>query len=327
MPWSFERKVIYPAGWCRGPVNYGEQMALDERTWQAYQTVDGRTRVRRAKADLSSWDWEEEIVVPGHDFISYPDICFDKAGEPFLTFESQDIQGKGVWIMRISIVESVRTRIVEKLVAGAYGPKCFRDPDDDVLVFYVDEASTEIRYRVQSEGWAVERVVEGVRVGPKRIQNISFGRYYKNDAVRVTVAYSLNHSPTLCYAATSPYPPGDGDLLEVGAEVAEISVIPASHWELNEASGLSVGADISFVELVNNNIELVYDEAILQVGASVSNIEWVNTEHKTLDEKKALNVGADISALTIIPAYYNTLDERSGLNVGATISGFVLEAV
>lgn len=208
MPWSFERKVIYPAGWCRGPSSYGNQMNLDERVWQAYQSVDGRIHLRRAKGDLSGWEWEEEIVLPAHESATYPDVCFDKAGEPFVAFESEG----GVWIRRISVVEGTRTEIIEKLVDGAYGPKCFRDPDNDLLVFYVDAGTTEIRYRVQAEGWATERAVGMVAEGHKRIQSISLATSYWNSyrAPKLLIGYSLEGNQAtskLQWVLSSPYGP------------------------------------------------------------------------------------------------------------------------
>ena len=325
MPWSFERRVIYPAGWSLGPSSYGQQMALTERVWQAYQTIDGLIHLRRAKADLSDWEWEEQIVIPDHPCPSYPDVCFDKAGEPFVAFESDS----GVWIRRISIVDGLRTAIVEKLIDGAYGPKCFRDPDNDLLVFYVEKMTSEIRYRVQSEGWAEERKVEGVEVGQKRIQNVELGRHWRNNAVKIVIAYSLGDQlerDNLRWAVSSPYPPGDGDLVLIGAETTEIVLIPAFWRELNEASRLNIGADISFFELVNNNIELVTDN-LLQVSVDVSNMVVVSSVYKTLDEKNILNIGADVAAMVIIPAHCIILNEPSQLSVEATISGFTLEIV
>lgn len=123
MPWSFERSVIYPAGWSLGPESYGLQTDLTARVWQAYQTVDGRIHIRRAKADLSAWDWEEEITIPAHESAAFPDVCFDKAGEPFLAFESDgDGLGTGVWIRRITVLDGQRIVIEDQ--SGVLSSAC-----------------------------------------------------------------------------------------------------------------------------------------------------------------------------------------------------------
>lgn len=336
MPWSFSRKVIYPAGWCRGPVNYGEQMALDERTWQAYQTVDGKIHLRRAAADLSDWDREEEIVIPAHESTAYPDICFDKAGEPFLAFESEDEEGKGVWVRRISVIEGRRAEIIEKLANGACGPKCFRDPDNDILVFYVDQASTEIRYRVQGESWAVERVVENTQAGYKRIQNVELGKHWRNGAVKIVIAYSMgdgdiSQANKLKFVAASPYPPGDGDLMHSMLSLVGVNCFPI--WDIRFTGDwmqtVLALSDIELELLLPEVMEHGLDEKQVMLASiclTSAELEWLVTpimeagnvsEAKTLQAMLCMN---DMSIEDVLIAPILWLDADKGDNLGASLA-------
>jgi hypothetical protein len=317
-------------------------MALSERVWQAYQTVNGKIHLRRAAADLSGWDWEEEIIIPAHESTAYPDICFDKAGEPFLAFESEDEKGKGVWVRRISIVESKRTEIIEKLTGNAYGPKCFRDPDNDVLVFYVDEASTEIRYKVQAESWSIERAVGNAENGYKRIQNIELGKHWRNGAVKIVVAYSMgdddiNKQNKLRFAAAYPYPPGDGDLTHCMLSLAGVSFFPI--WDMGHTEDwmqpMMVLSDVELELLVPEVMAMEpYERQVMlmSMGLMGAELEWLVMpvmEAGGVDESQALKAsmainGIDCEDVPISPIFWFGADSGDDLGVSLTLSGIDL---
>ena len=321
MPWSFERKVIYPAGWCRGPVNYGEQLALSERVWQAYQTAGGNLKLRRAAEDLSHWDWEDDLPLYEHEGLArHPDVTFDKAGQPEAAFEKTEQDGSiAVWIRRITEIEGIRTVVIDKVVENAGKPKLYRDPDNDILLFYVKEPEVEggdksIAYRVQSEGWAVERVVPGT-ANPKTILDVSMVRDY-----RLVLTYARDKQEhVIGYVVTDRYPIIAMERVGAGGQANELRFVPVMNFEQEDVVG--AGA-IALLDIVGLNLFLEYEEAV-QVGATANVLTVIMTVERPLDD--TVKVGGKADLLKFIP-----IEDHFGENTvgaSATANLLTIEAV
>jgi hypothetical protein len=321
VPWSFERKVIYPAGWCRGPVNYGEQLALSERVWQAYQTAGGNLKLRRAAEDLSHWDWEDDLPLYEHEGLArHPDVTFDKAGQPEAAFEKTEQDGSiAVWIRRITEIEGIRTVVIDKVVENAGKPKLYRDPDNDILLFYVKEPEAEggdksIAYRVQSEGWATERAVAGT-VNPKSILDVSMVRDY-----RLVLTYAKDEEHVIGYVVTDRYPIVAIEKVGVGGLANEIRFVPVVNFGSEDVVG--VGAIADLLDIVGLNLFLEYEEGV-GVGATANMLRVIVTVEYPLDDTVKVQSKADL--LKFVPIE-DHLGENT-LGVGATANLLTIEAI
>lgn len=281
MPWKFERKIIYPTGWCRGPVRYGDQMALDERIWQAYQTVDGRVHLRRANADLSMWEWEDCLPLYEHEGLAqFPDVTFDKAGQPEVAFGKKENGSVGIWVRRITIVDDLRTVIIEKIVDNASRPKLFRDPDGDILLFYIKNPATEgdqatIAYRVQSEGWATERLVAGTQ-DPLGILDVAIVRDY-----RLVLTYS-RHDNVIGYVMTDRYPIVAIERIATASKANMIKVVPVVRLGLT-ADTISTNAMANLIEIIDMNLYLDGEDKVA-VGALANLLTFIITVEYALTD-------------------------------------------
>ncbi len=321
MPWSFERRIIYPAGWCRGPVNYGEQTALSERVWQAYQTSGGNLKLRRAAEDLSHWDWEDDMPLFEHEGLArHPDVTFDKAGQPEVTFEKMEEDGSiAVWIRRITEIGGIKTVVIDKVVDNAGKPKLYRDPDGDILLFYVKEPEMEngdrtIAYRVQSEGWATERAVAGT-VNPKSILDVSTVRDY-----RLVLTYAKDDEHVIGYVVTDRYPIAAIEKVGVGGLANEIRFVPVVNSESEDVVGVGVIADL--LDIVGLNLFLEYEEAV-RVGATANVLTVIMIVERPLDD--TVKVGGKADLLKFIP-----IEDHFGENTvgaSATANLLTIEAV
>lgn len=320
MPWSFERKVIYPAGWCRGPVNYGEQMALSERVWQAYQTTGGNIKLRRAAADLTRWDWEDDLPLYEHEGLArHPDVTFDKAGQPEVTFEKTGEDGSiAVWIRRITEIGGIRTVVIDKVVDNAGKPKLYRDPDGDILLFYVKEPEIEdgdrtIAYRVQSEGWATERAVVGT-INPKSILDVSMVRDY-----RLVLTYAKDDEHVIGYAVTDRYPIAAIEKVGAGGLANEIRFVPVVNFEPEDVVGVRAIAELDIVGL---NLFLGCEEGV-GVGATANMLKVIVTVDYPPDDTVKVQSKADLLKFYPIEDHFG----EDTVGVGATANLLTIEAI
>lgn len=318
MPWSFERKVIYPAGWCMGPENYGETEALNERVWQAYQTVDGLVHIRRANEARTKWVFEDSLPIEGY-VANHVDIAFDKAGEPFVAFHNREQDGTySVWIRRISINEGQRVVLVEKLVGNSKWPKVFRDYDNDILVFYAKGDGT-IGYKVQAEGWATERLVTGAN-DVKMVEWVAMGSDY-----RLMVGY-WDQAGARRYSLSEPYVVEDNKTTKmvkgkIGAKTVPTSIewIPIKTVEVTNTVGAQTVVSEVLLESLNFLLE---GEDRIGSQTSVSSIIFIVTVTKNVEEK--VKAGTAVSSLTMVPIQTEPVENT--VSAKTSVSQIVMES-
>ena len=319
MPWSFERKIIYPAGWCIGPENYGETEALNERVWQAYQTVDGLIHIRRANQAQTKWVFHDTLPAEGL-MADHVDVAFDKAGEPFLAFHSREEDGShSVWVRRVSINEGRRTILVEKLAENSKWPKAFRDHDNDILVFYAKKDGA-IGYKVQAEGWATERLVTGVQ-DSQILEWVAVGSDY-----RLMVAYR-DHADERKYCLSEPYVVQDNTIRKIVRTRVEAKTIPSCiEWipiQTVEGSD-AVGSESTVSQLLLESLNFMI-EAEDQIGAQsvVSNIIVIVTVAENLEEK--IKPNTIVSSVVIVPIHTEPVENT--VCAQSTVSQIIMENV
>ncbi len=300
-----------------GPENYGETEALNERVWQAYQTIDGLVHIRRANEARTKWVFEDSLPIEGY-VANHVDIAFDKAGEPFVAFHNIEEDGTySVWIRRISINEGQRVVLVEKLVGNSKWPKVFRDYDNDILVFYAKGDGT-IGYKVQAEGWATERLVTGAN-DVRMVEWVAMGSDY-----RLMVGY-WDQAGARKYSLSEPYVVEDKETKmvreRVGAKTSPTSIewIPIETVE----TANSIGAQTVVSEVLLESLNFLLEgEDRIGSQTSVSSIIVIITVTENIEEK--VKAGTAVSSLIMVPIQTEPVENT--VSAKTSVSQIVMES-
>ncbi len=300
-----------------GPENYGETEALNERVWQAYQTIDGLVHIRRANEARTKWVFEDSLPIEGY-VANHVDIAFDKAGEPFVAFHNIEEDGTySVWIRRISINEGQRVVLVEKLVGNSKWPKVFRDYDNDILVFYAKGDGT-IGYKVQAEGWATERLVTGAN-DVRMVEWVAMGSDY-----RLMVGY-WDQAGARKYSLSEPYVVEDKETKMVRERVGTKTVLTSIEWipiKTVEVTN-TVGAQTAVSEVLLESLNFLLEgEDRIGSQTSVSSIIVIITVTENVEEK--IKAGTAVSSLIMVPVQTEPVENT--VSAKTSVSQIVMES-
>lgn len=191
---------------CFGPMNDGDNSELlakgryTERLYAVYQATDGDYYLAKGNADFTGWDSYERLVfVPSGAY--HPNICFDEGGHFTVAAEFQPAGGEiELWIYEYPYTgEGIR-----EIVSGIYcrTPVMFLDLDLDLLFFYGN--STNIRYRVKSENYAIEHtlpVVSSKHIGIEAIKWFNSGGIFNY----IIVTYNFEGESFIRYIITQGF--------------------------------------------------------------------------------------------------------------------------
>lgn len=316
--------VIFLAGWCLGPNQYGTaNLLLYKRVWQAYQTPDGVLHLRRSNAARTDWDFDD--VPDGLEGVRIhnADLAFDKAGQPVIAFERDD---GAIWVRRVSIVEGKRAVLLERIAPSGVRPRVVRDYDQDILVFYgdnTDPANTVIKWRVQAEGWQQEHVVPIEVQGVKYLQGVAVTRSWSY--LIVFAMKDVPNAPLYCIE-TPQYPIllTEAPALAARARASTLGMYDVVYLSGDDRIGAQGAA--STLELFSLDINLTTSD-IVQASALVTTLAIYTTLTMSVADTTPLGASGTASTLILYDMVYHTvMDWNQMIGVQAAVTTLEITA-
>lgn len=309
-----------------GPKNIGDSTAGPyDRAWRVRATVAGVVYLSRANDTNTAWLPEVPIFGYSGAAIDEVDIAFEQAAQPVIVAQ----RGGEVWIYRFDPIVSAFT--FTSFGVGR-NPRCALDsPLDvstsDVLVFYMNDTTGFLSYRVQRERYATE-YSSGLAVNTDYfLEEVAFSRdnriqlwYSKRD--EATGKYVKEQLQTLLY----PYIT-EADRISAAVQVdsgvllSVIAVLALAVESLQPASTPISGSLGLLVRLLS-----LYDIEELQAGSSIASgiLASIVILH-TLYDVEQLRAASTISSGTLVVAVIQyLLYDYDSLKVGTTISSGIL---
>lgn len=283
--------------WTIGPNDYGDKSGKS-RVWVIYRDDHDRVWILRSTEDFTDIE-HLELATWSPQGSRWPSIEFDDDGQIIqaVAFRPAGQDHDEIWMVR-------EGQSAKKITDGEH-PILYRDPHDDILLFYHRDGA--IWYRALSQNWNTEHSLSTVGDGVPTLKAVrTWSRYQIIDGV-----HYLTYQPVAIYSV------GDERFVHryvMAEEIREIIKWPMSS-ETEDASVLYVEfGTIVWERGIIDDVEIVD-----AVGLSVAfdEIVWEEVWYETVEtaDAVALSVGfGEIEWMEIVFVSEST-EDAVGLSV------------